>query len=76
MQKNLRLVKESRLPRVDIVVASVRKVRLSLSEQREYMELSKGLKLLIFGVEAQKESILAKIEVLAGNKRDREEEQF
>ena len=40
------------------------------------MELSKGLKLLIFGVKAQKESILAKIEVLAGNKRDREEEQF
>ena len=40
------------------------------------MELSIGLKLLIFGVKAQKESVLAKIEVLAGNKRDREEEQF
>ena len=76
MQKNLRLVKEGRLPRVDIVVPSVRKVRLSLSEQREYLELSKGLKVLIFGVKAQKYSILAKIEVLAGNKRDREEEQF
>merc|ERR1711973_75640 len=45
----LRLVKEGRLPRVDIVVASVRKVGLSL---------------------------FAKVEVLAGNKRDREEEQF
>ena len=54
MQKNLRLVKKGRLPRVDIVVASVRKVRLSFSEQREYLELSKGLKVLIFGVEAQK----------------------
>ena len=76
MQRNLRLVKKSRLPRVDIVVASVRKVRLSFSEQRDCIELSKGLELLIFGVKAQKESILAKIEVLAGNKRDREEEQF
>ena len=76
MQRNLRLVKEGRLPRVDIVVPSVRKVRLSLSEHREYMELSEGLKVLIFGVKAQKESILAKIEILAGNKRDREEEQF
>ena len=40
------------------------------------MELSKGLKVLIFGVKAQKKSLLAKIEVLAGNKRDREEKQF
>ena len=49
MQKNLRLVKEIGLPRVNIVVASVCKVSFSLSEHREYMELSEGLKVLIFG---------------------------
>ena len=40
------------------------------------MELSKGLKVLIFGVGTQQELLLAKVEILAGNKRDREEEQF
>ena len=54
MQKNLRLVKKGRLPRVDIVVPSVRKVRFSLSEQRECIELRKGLKVLIFGVKHKK----------------------
>ena len=61
MQKNLRLVKEGRLPRVDIVVPSVRKVRLSFSEQREYLELSKGLKVFIFGVGAQKNLYLQRL---------------
>ena len=61
MQKNLRLVKKGRLPRVDIVVASVRKVRFSLSEQRECIELRKGLKVLIFGVKHKKNLYLQRL---------------
>ena len=64
MQANLCLVKQLWIPRVDIVVASIREVGLSLSGNRSHVENILVLWILL----------PAQIEILGGNKGGREKE--